>query len=193
MKRLLDNWLSALQTIFGLVTIIWCCGVVNHLSGYTLNGFGLYPREVVALPGVLFWVLLHGNPEHLLVNTTPLLVLGFFVALRGPGLFLRITITVWILAGVAVWLLGRPAYHIGASSLVFGYFGFLLAVAIYERSLVDLAVASFAIFYYGGLIFGLLPVDQFVSWESHLFGLLAGILAAKLFGRAWVQRERAGE
>lgn len=189
MKQLLDNWLTALQTITLLVVLIWLVAVANHLSGYLLSAFGLLPREPQALFGILFWIVLHGSFEHLLMNTTPLFVMGFFVALRGPWLFFKITVTVWLIAGIAVWLFGRPAYHIGASGLVFGYFGFILAIAVYERSLVDLAVASFTIFYYGGLIFGVLPIEQFVSWESHLFGLLAGIFAARLFSRAWVGEE----
>ncbi len=189
MKQLLENWLSALQTITLLVVFIWLVAMANYLSGFLLSTFGLFPRELTALPGILVWILLHGSFEHVLMNTTPLFVMGFFVALRGPWLFIKITVTVWLVAGIAVWLFGRPAYHIGASGLVFGYFGFILAIAVYQRSLVDLAVASFTIFYYGGLIFGVLPIDQFVSWESHLFGLLAGILAARLFSKAWVDRE----
>jgi membrane associated rhomboid family serine protease len=116
----------------------------------------------------------------------PLIFLGFFVALRGPLLFFKISLLVWVLAGVAVWLLGRPAIHLGASGLIFGYFGFILAIAVYERSLWDLSVASLTIFYYGGLFFGVLPLQAFISWEAHLAGLAAGILAARVFGKDWV-------
>lgn len=185
----LHSWVQALQLILLLVGILWCLALFNHLGGYHLNHFGIYPRRLDGLSGVLVWVLLHGDFTHLLVNSTPLVFLGFFVALRGPLLFFKITITVWLLAGFFVWLLAREAIHIGASGLVFGYFGFLLAVAVAERSLSDLAVASLIIFYYGGLFFGVLPTAEFVSWESHLFGLLTGFLAAKLFGKDWVQRQ----
>lgn len=140
--------------------------------------------------GILAWVLLHGDFTHLALNTTPLLFLGFFVALRGPVMFLKITCLVWLLAGFAVWVAGRSAVHLGASGLIFGYFGFILAVAIYERSLFDLGVASLTIFYYGGLFFGILPIEPFVSWESHLFGLISGILAARLYGKDWVLRQK---
>jgi membrane associated rhomboid family serine protease len=78
-------------------------------------------------------------------------------------------------------LFGRSAFHIGASGLVFGYFGFLVAVGLYERRIVSLAIASVTLFYYGGMIFGVLPVNSFVSWEGHLFGLVAGIVAARTF------------
>ena len=81
---------------------------------------------------------------------------------------------------MGVWIFGRDAYHIGASGLVFGYFGFLVAVGIYEKSLSSLTIASFAVFYYGGLIYGVLPTESFISWEAHLFGLMAGVLAARI-------------
>lgn len=181
------RWLDAIQLIASIVGIVWCVGLLNHLAGYSLGQFGILPREISGLVGIVFWVVLHGDMTHLLVNTTPLIFLGYFVALRGPRLFFKITLTVWLLAGITVWLVGRPAIHIGASGLVFGYFGFILAVALYEKSVSDLAVASVVLFYYGGMFFGLLPVEQFVSFESHLAGMAAGILSARLYGRDWVQ------
>ncbi len=190
MKALLRNWLDALQLISALIGVIWCVALLNHVQGYALNPFGILPRETAALPGVFFWVLLHGDFTHLIMNTAPLFFMGFFVALRGPMLFFKITMTIWIIAGLCVWLFARSAFHIGASGLVFGYFGFLLAIAVYERSLVDLAIASVTIFYYGGMFFGVLPIEAFVSWESHLFGLLTGVLAARFYSKDWVDAER---
>ena len=166
--------------------IIWGLALFNHLQGDEFNRFGIYPRDLWGLFGVFTWVVLHADLAHLLINTTPLLFMGFFVALRGPMLFIKITLTIWIVAGLAVWIFGRPAIHIGASGLVFGYFGFILAVAIYERSLLDLGVATVTMFYYGGMFFGILPAEAFVSWESHLFGLVSGVLAARVFGKDWV-------
>lgn len=136
------------------------------------------------------WVLLHGDTRHLLINTMPLLYMAFFVSLNGIWLFLKITITVTLFAGLCVWLVGRPAIHIGASGLIFGYFGFLLAIALYQRSIMDLAVASLTIFYYGGLFFGLVPSEPSVSYEAHFFGLCAGVLCARLFGREWIQQQK---
>ncbi len=185
-RSFFHNWIVGLQCASWLLLLTWCVGIINHLNGYALNEFGIYPRHTDALVGVFTWVLLHGNMQHLVMNSTPLLVLGFFVALRGPWLFLKITVLVWVLAGLAVWVLGRPAFHIGASGLVFGYFGFIIAIAMYKRSIPDLVVATGVIFYYGGMIFGVLPGEDFVSWEAHLFGLLAGVFAARLFSTSWV-------
>ena len=106
--------------------------------------------------------------------------MGFFVAMRGVGRFVTVSLIVIVIGGVGVWCFGRSAYHIGASGLVFGYFGYLVALGIYERSIGTVAVAFLTLFYYGGIIFGVLPSDSFVSWEGHLFGLFGGIAAARL-------------
>ena len=188
MKYPLQNWQDAFCLIGSLVGLIWCIAVLNHFVAFTFNQYGILPRDSLGLIGIFFWVLLHGDFMHVMVNTAPLLFLGFFVGLRGAGLFFKVTSIIWFTAGLLVWLIGRDAIHIGASGLVFGYFGFLLAVAIYERNLFDLCVASLVLFYYGGMFFGVFPVEAPVSWEAHLAGLFTGVLTAKWLGREWVRR-----
>ena len=117
------------------------------------------------------------------MNTSPLLILGFLVALRGIFVFCAASLLIVLFAGICVWIFGRPAYHIGASGLVFGYFGFLVAIAFYEKRFSTLFITLLVLTYYGGMIFGVLPRDEFVSWEGHLFGLIGGVLAAKLFAQ----------
>ncbi|MBD3647639.1 MAG: rhomboid family intramembrane serine protease [Pseudomonadales bacterium] len=176
--------------MLAMVALLWLVEVVNALVGHRLNILGIFPREILTLPGVLIWPLLHGSFEHLIMNTTPLLMMGFFVALRGGRVFVQATLLITVVAGLCVWVFGRPAFHIGASGLVFGYFGLLVAIGVYEKSIGSLLIASFTIFYYGGLIFGVLPRDSFVSWEGHFFGLMAGVLAARLFAVEQGQRGR---
>jgi len=180
MNNIRKNWLSGLETICTLVVLIWVIEFINSYFGHALNAFGIYPREISTLPGIVLWPFLHGSFQHLGMNTTPLLFMGFFVALRGSWIFTKTTLLILIIGGIGVWCFGRSAYHIGASGLVFGYFGFLVTIGIYERSISSLAIASITLFYYGGLILGILPTSSFVSWEGHLFGLVAGILSARL-------------
>jgi len=175
-----SSWLVALKVISGLVALLWIVETVNTLLGHRLNVYGIYPRSLSNLPGIIFWPFLHANFNHLIMNTMPLLAMGYFVALRGWIVFLESTLLILILGGLGVWLFGRAAYHVGASGLVFGFFGFLITLALYERNIKTFAIASLTVFYYGGIIFGILPVDRFVSWEGHLFGLLAGMMAARL-------------
>tara|TARA_R110002072_G_scaffold1598_6_gene13586 strand:- start:2232 stop:2816 length:585 start_codon:yes stop_codon:yes gene_type:complete len=187
-KKVQKSTWSALKAVVILVAVMWVVEFLNSLLGHRLNAWGIHPRNTQSLPGILLWPLLHGGYGHLLMNTTPLLVMGFFVALRGVRSFVFSSLFILLIGGLGVWLFGRDAIHVGASGLVFGYFGFLVALAWFERSLLTFAVASLVIFYYGGIIYGVLPQDEFVSWEGHLFGLIAGIMAANLFARKAVQK-----
>ena len=145
----------------------------------------LVPRRVDGLPGILSAPLVHGSFAHLLANTFPLLILGGMVVIRGGAYYLTTTFPIVVLGGLGLWLLGRDAAHIGASGLLFGYFGFLVARGYYERRLGSIAVSIVVVVAYGGMIAGVLPRDDQVSWEAHLFGLIAGGLCARAaLGRA---------
>lgn len=189
--------LGALLLLLVFVAAIWVVHATNSLLfGGDLNRYGLSPLALpyrglsnleltapyalVSLRGVLLSPMLHGSFSHLLSNTLPLLVLGGFVALRGTKTLIGVSLFVVVLGGLLVWLVGRPAVHIGASGLVFGYFGYLLAQGWYERSFVSIVVAVAVLLLYGGMIFGALPQGGFISWEGHLFGMIAGILAARM-------------
>jgi len=115
-----------------------------------------------------------------MLNTVPLVTLGSFVVLYGTRIFLTVSLWIILLSGTALWLLGRSAYHVGASSVLFGYFGYLVARGWYERSVTALLVAFLTLGLYGGMVWGVLPTWYYVSWEGHLFGLLAGVLVARL-------------
>ena len=125
---------------------------------------------------------LHGGFGHVISNTVPLLLLGSLVAARGWQTLLGVTLFVVLLGGAGVWLVARGGSHVGASGLVFGYFGYLVARGWYDRRIVSILIAVVVIVVYGGLIFGVLPTGDRVSWEGHLTGLIAGVLAAR-FGR----------
>jgi membrane associated rhomboid family serine protease len=163
------------------VVTMWLVELANLVSGYALVGFGIQPRLPSGLWGIIFAPFLHGSLAHLVANTVPFLVLGWLVALRGLREFFFVTGWVMLIGGGAVWLLGRPfSVHVGASGLIFGYLGFLLARGVLERSVLSVALSLVALLLYGGAIWGVLPVSERVSWEGHLFGLLAGVVAGRL-------------
>lgn len=162
-----------------LVALIWAVQLLNAMFGYSLNQLGILPRTLSGLTGVVASPFLHGGFAHAVANTVPLVVLGLLVAVQGSRAFIGRVVAIVIMTGLAVWLLGRSSYHVGASGLVFGLFGYLLARAWYRRSLGALAAAAAAVALYGGLIWGLVPARS-VSVESHLFGLVAGIVLARL-------------
>jgi membrane associated rhomboid family serine protease len=168
--------------ILGVVCLIWAVEAVNVLSGRQLTSLGVLPRHLSGLIGIPLSPFVHGSTSHATVNTVPFLVLGGLVALRGVKAFVSVSGFVILCGGTALWLFGRASYHIGASGLIFGYFGYLVACGWYERSTGAILTALLTLFLYGGLVWGVLPSRSFISWEGHLFGMLSGILAARLQG-----------
>jgi membrane associated rhomboid family serine protease len=165
--------------IIGFVTAIWVVELVNSFMGHQLNAWGILPRTVHGLMGIPLSPFLHGGFSHVLSNTIIFLGLSSLIAPRGGKVLLWLSLFIILLGGLGVWVFGRSAIHVGASGLVFGYFGYLVSRAWYERRPGSILVAIVVVVLYGGLIVGVLPVPGFVSWESHLSGLIAGVLAAR--------------
>lgn len=169
----------------GVVVFLWVLEIIDLviLRGW-LNQFGIWPRHLIGLRGVLFAPFLHGNLAHLIGNTIPFLVLGWFVMLRETSDFFLVSAITMLTSGLGVWLFGSPGtIHIGASGVIFGYFGFLLSRGYFERSFSAIAFSLLVGILYGGLIWGVLPLSYRISWEGHLFGFLGGILAARLLSK----------
>tara|TARA_B100001013_G_C24503044_1_gene399954 strand:- start:216 stop:770 length:555 start_codon:yes stop_codon:yes gene_type:complete len=165
--------------LLAYVGCIWAVEFVNTLLGHRLNDLGILPREAIGLKGIIFSPFLHDGFGHVMANTVPLVLLGGFVTLLGRNTLLRLSASGAIFGGLGVWLFGRHGAHVGASGLVFAYFGFLLARGWYERSFVSIMVSVVVLVFYGGMIFATTPFIPNVSWEGHLFGLIAGIVYAK--------------
>jgi membrane associated rhomboid family serine protease len=167
--------------LLSLLGIMWAVEVVDLLPFVQLDRYGIHPRSVSGLPGIVLAPFLHAGFGHLIVNSIPFVVLGGIVLLGGLRVFWRVTIFVTLAGGLGVWLFaGRFTNHLGASGLIFGYLGFLLARGVFEKSLPWLLVACAILIGYGGLLVGVLPLQAGVSWQGHLFGFLAGVGAARL-------------
>ncbi len=162
------------------MALIWVIEFINFSMGHRLSDWGILPRTVKGLKGIPLSPFLHASLIHIMMNTIPLAVLGGFVILNGRQIFFEISIIIILVSGTALWLFGRSSYHVGASGLIFGYFGYLVLRAWYDRSLKSFIIAFVTVSLYGGIIWGMLPTFSRISWEGHLFGLLAGILAARL-------------
>ena len=164
------------KVMLGFVAILWAVEVVNLALGYELNRFGIVPREAIGLRGLVFSPFLHGSINHLMMNTAPLFVLGLFVISRGIRAFFMLTFAVSIAGGFGVWLVGQSSsVHVGASGVIFSYFGYLLFKGIFDKQLTALFVSFGVFIIYGGMIWGVFPGTAGVSWEGHLFGFLAGV------------------
>jgi len=169
----------------GFVVLIWLLELLDWLIfDGSLTSFGIQPRSLVGLRGILFMPFLHSNFAHVLANTVPFIILGALVMLGGIPTFFIVAAIVMIVSGLGVWLLGPTnSVHIGASALIFGFFGFLLAKAYFERSIKAIILAVAVLAFYGGIFLGILPVRSGVSWQGHLFGFIGGVLAAFFISR----------
>ena len=175
-----EPWRRRGGALLATVGVIWIVSLYGLLVDEGLQfALAVWPRSVKGLAGVLGMPFVHGSMTHLLANTVPMLIFGGILVSRGIGYFFKVSLAIMVLGGAALWLFGRDSAHIGASGVVFGYFGFLVVRGFYERRLSSLAAALFVIVLYGGMIFGVLPRDDHISWEAHLVGLLAGGLWAR--------------
>lgn len=159
---------------------LWVINILNWISGSKLNILGIYPRHFFGLIGIFFSPILHQNFNHLFFNSIPLFVLGLIVLTKGINLFVTVTLIITLLGGLLVWIAGRSAIHLGASGLVSGYFGFLMATAYTNPSFSSAVLAVLVAYYFGGIFLGIFPQEDKISWESHLFGFISGIVSAYL-------------
>lgn len=164
------------------IALIWIIQILNFFTDYQLNSwFGLSTRRSSGLPGILFCPLLHGGFKHAALNSAPLALMGGIIIGIDKTKFLPATALIALIGGSLTWLLSRPnTLHVGASGVVFGYLGFLVAYGIRTRSVAAILGAVFAVVAYGYLIAGVVPSGPGVSWEGHLFGLIGGVAAAFL-------------
>lgn len=183
----LPAWKVGGATILTFVALLYVIEIVDQLSGHALDRNGIRPLETDGLKGIIFAPLLHADWGHLLANTVPALVLGFLVTLAGMGRFVWATAIIWIVGGIGTWLLGNidrcplETNHIGASGLIFGWLGFLLVFGWLTRHLWQIVISLVVLFVYGGILWGAVPVLNGcggVSWQGHLCGAIAGVLAA---------------
>ncbi len=182
--------LPALLTMLAFTGLLYVSEALDQLTPLDLDPNGILPRRIDGLDGIVWSPLLHNGWGHLLANTVPFLVFGFLAMAGGVGQFIAVTGTIWVLGGLGVWLIGPDeTNHTGASGVIFGWLVFLLTRGFFARSArqIGLAIVLFAI--WGGVLFGVLPGQPGISWQAHLFGALAGLLAARLVARA---DQRAG-
>ena len=157
------------------IAVLWVVHLTQWAAGLDLGAFGIFPRTVSGLRGILFAPLLHGGFSHLISNSIPLLVLGAAMIYFYRAVSYKVIIWIWLVDGIGVWLMGRPAYHIGASGLVYGMASFLFFSGLLRKNRQLTALSLAVVFVYGSIIWGIIPLVESISWEAHLFGLLAGI------------------
>lgn len=183
----------AVKTALGFVVLLWLIEALNAALDLHLERFGVRPRELAGLPGILLAPLLHGGAAHLFANSLPLLVVGTAMLHLYPDSARTVLPTVYVGPGVAVWLFARGGVHAGASGLVYGLASYVFVAGVIRRDRRAIAASLLVSFIYGSLAWGVLPIRPGVSWETHLAAALIGIaLAITLRRRDRPPRRRYG-
>ena len=176
------DWQTQSKVLRDCVLLAWVVGVINFAYlGSGLNRLlGIRPRQPHGLLGILFSPFLHRNAAHLIANTLPFAILGWLVLLQGLDNFYALSVAILLVSGLGTWMFGRSAIHLGASGLIFGYLGYLIARGYLEVTLMTLGLAFVVMLLYGDQFWTMLPDsdDTTLSWEGHMFGFLGGVLAA---------------
>jgi membrane associated rhomboid family serine protease len=176
----------------GTLAVFWIVFLVNTILGGSLLVFGVIPRTIIGLRGILFAPFLHANLNHIVANTIPFVVLGWMVMLRDQRHFIPVTVAAMIGSGLTAWLLGAPgSVHIGASGVIFGYLGFLMLSGWYARSFLSILISLVVTLVWGSLVLGMMPGTPGISWQAHIGGFLGGVLAARKFRRGTDLLQRA--
>jgi len=168
--------------------LLWLVWFVEIMLDLDFAKYGLFPRRISGLKGILFAPLIHANIKHLFDNSVPMLVLMTALFYFYPDLSLRIFLWNYLMVGIWVWVGGREAYHIGASGLVYGLASFLFFSGVFRNYIRLMAVSLLAVFLYGSLVWGIFPIKDGISWESHLLGGIAGLTLAIYYRKSGPQK-----
>jgi membrane associated rhomboid family serine protease len=176
---------DAFVLMVAFLALLWAIQVFNWADGYRLDAeFGILPHHVSRLPDIFLSPFLHFNWQHIEGNSIPLFVLGFLAAYRGISRFLLVSLIVTVVSGLAVWLFQSSGLTVGASGLIFGYFGYVLLRGIFDRNVIDIVVGVLAGVMYFGILTVAIPGTPGISWIGHAGGLVGGVLAG------WLLRAR---
>ena len=195
-KKIVTSFL--IPAIF--IGLLWIIKLSEIWFDFSLIPYGIYPRTPAGLTGIIVSPLVHSSTTHLFSNTLPLFFLAAGILYFYRESSLKVILMVYFLPGLLVWLFGRSSYHIGASWLIYGFVTYLFFSGIIRRDTRSIALALLVTFLYGSLIWGVLPLNNGISWEGHLFGALTGIISAVLFRKldpyqrySWEDEEESGD
>jgi membrane associated rhomboid family serine protease len=175
---------NALLILFALVALMWIVEVVDVALDHRLDRYGIEPRDVEGLDGVVAAPFLHVGFGHLLANTIPFVTMGVLIALEGARRLVLVTVIVALISGFGTWLVASPGtIHVGASGIVFGYATYLIARGVFNRSGTQLVVGAAVVLVWGGVLLGGLEPQRGISWQGHLFGAIGGVVAARAVTR----------
>jgi membrane associated rhomboid family serine protease len=164
-----------------ILLMIWLVKIVEVVDRLDLFYFGIFPRRISGLTGVIVSPFIHANFNHLINNSVPFFLLLTAIFYFYHKVAWRVLLISYLATGLMVWCIARPSYHIGASGLVYGFASFLFVSGIVRRNINLLAISMLVIFMYGSMVWGIFPYRPDMSWESHLVGLSIGVILAVIY------------
>ena len=173
--------------------LMWLVFALQGQFNNRLVPWGVLPREAGGLPGVFTSVFIHGDLNHILSNSFPILILGMMLFYFYKKIAKQAFVWIWLISGIWLWVGGRnsaehPNYHIGASTLIYGLATFLFFSGVFRKHLRLMVVSALVVFLYGSIVWGMFPIKTEISWEGHLFGAIAGVLVAYNYRKEGPQR-----
>jgi membrane associated rhomboid family serine protease len=178
------SFIYSLITSASFLFILWLIKILEIILATNFIKFTLFPKTIPGLTGILISPLIHADLNHLAANSLPVFILAIGILYFYRNASTKVILIIYFIPGVLVWLFARPAYHMGASGLIYGFASFLFFSGLIRRDPRSIALALLVIFLYGSMVWGLLPVDGRISWESHLFGSITGIACAFFFRKS---------
>jgi membrane associated rhomboid family serine protease len=178
----MEKLINRLRFPLMFLLLIWGVHLIQVIFQVRISFLGVFPRDVSGLLGIVFSPLIHGDFNHLVSNSFPLLVSMVIINSFYSKVFKKSFFLIYILSGLSVWLFARAnVYHIGASGVVYGLVSFIFWTGVFRKNLKSIGLALIVTFLYAGMIGGVLPIKEGISWESHLYGGFVGIIVAFLF------------
>ena len=173
-----------------LLIIIWGVKIIEHVFGLSFINYGVFPQKISGLKGVFLSPFIHKDFKHLINNSYPLLILISLLFSFYKKIASQLLIWLYLIPGFWLWIIGRPAFHIGASGIIYALAGFLFLSGLIRKNRSLSAISLLVIFLYGSMIWGVIPINQSISWEGHLAGFLAGLLVAVFFRKEGPKRKK---
>ncbi len=172
------------------VFVIWVVKILEVYFNINLYEFGVFPREINGLRGILCAPFIHADFNHLFNNSVPILILGSLFIFFYKKISFEIFLWLFFISGIFLWGIGRPNYHIGASGMIYALATFLFVSGIIKKDTRLASISLIIAFLYGSLIWGIFPAKENISWEGHLSGLISGLIVAIFYRHEGPKRKK---
>ena len=184
MKESIGEIKNSLEYALSIVLILWVVHIAQWLFGFDLYSLGIFPRSIDGVLGIITSPFIHGDFQHLIANSIPMVILTALIFFFYKKKVFLIYTFIWISAGLLTWIIGRPSWHIGASSVIYGLASFLVFAGFFSKNFKLIIVSVVVLVLYSGLVWGIFPGDARISWEGHLSGAIAGLIWAYVFRKS---------